>query len=253
MKNFKEIYKLQNCLMALFILFIINLYSNTHSVETFSSNETLIFSKGSKYDKVISISFDDGPHPEYTNEILDILKTYNIKATFFVLGLHAEKYPDVIQRIVDEGHEIGNHSYSHIDMKKSNKKLIKSELEKTQNIIYSITNIKPTVFRPPYGNYNQNVLDEANLSNLQLILWTYYQDSKDWSNPGVEVIVNTTLSNIQNGDIILFHDYIYKKESHTVDALKIIIPDLLNDGFNFVTISELMSISQERKASNTFQ
>ena len=253
MKNLKQLYKLENLMIAFFILLFLNLYNNFESLETFSANESIIVSKGSKYDKVISLSFDDGPHPKYTNEILDILKEYNIKATFFVLGLHAEKYPDVIKRIVEEGHEIGNHSYSHLDMKKSTKKLIKSELERTQNIVYSITNKKPNVFRPPYGNYNEDVIDVANMTNLYVILWTYYQDSKDWSNPGVEVIVNTTLSNIQNGDIILFHDYIYKKESHTVDALKVIIPDLINEGFSFATISELISISQERKAINTFQ
>ena len=132
-------------------------------------------------------------------------------------------------------------------MKKVSDKIIREEFEKTQEIIYSISNIKPKVFRPPYGNYNDDVIKIVSSDNLSLVLWTFYQDSKDWSNPGVDVIVDTTLSKVQNGDIILLHDYVYKKESHTVEALKIILPKLIDEGYRFVTISELIDISQEKK------
>lgn len=241
-----DIHKLFNVFFLAILLLIISIY-NSYPKAIYVSMDINkeVFSKGTKNQKVIALSFDDGPHPTYTVQILDILKEYDIKATFFVLGIHAEKYPEIIKRQVAEGHEIGNHSYSHIDMRKATKKQIKEEFEKTQEIIYSISNIKPKLFRPPYGNYNNDVIEVVSSDEIQIVLWTFYQDSKDWSNPGVDTIVNTTLSKVQNGDIILLHDYVYKKESHTVEALKIIIPSLIEKGYKFVTISELLNISRE--------
>lgn len=241
-----DIHKLFNVFFLAILLLIISIY-NSYPKAIYVSMDINkeVFSKGTKNQKVIALSFDDGPHPKYTMDILDILKEYDIKATFFVLGVHAEKYPDVIKRQVEEGHEIGNHSYSHIDMKRATKKEIKEEFIKTQETIYSIVKVKPRVFRPPYGNYNKDVIEIVSSNYVPIVLWTFYQDSKDWSNPGVDSIVDTTLSRIQNGDIILFHDYVYKNESHTVEALKRIIPKLLDEGYKFVTISELLYISRE--------
>ncbi len=252
-KIINDLNKLLNITIVTIILMCISIYSMyPQSIYTFSNNHIGIVSKGPKEEKILALSFDDGPHPKYTAEILDILKQYNIKATFFVLGMHAELYPDIIKRQVAEGHEIGNHSYSHVNMKKASVAVIKEEFAKTQNIIYSISNTKPKVFRPPYGNYNDEVIKIVSSDNTPIILWTFYQDSKDWSNPGVDSIVNTTLSKAQNGDIILFHDYVYKKESHTVEALKIILPKLIDEGYKFVTISELINISQERKVLSNY-
>lgn len=241
-----DIHKLFNMAIVAILLLIISII-NSYPKAIYVSIDTnqAVFSKGTKKQKVIALSFDDGPHPKYTIEILDILKEYDIKATFFVLGMHAEKYPEIIKRQVEEGHEIGNHSYSHINMRKATKKQIREEFEKTQEIIYSIAKIRPKVFRPPYGNYNRDVIEIISSDDIPIVLWTFYQDSKDWSNPGVDSIVNTTLSKVQNGDIILFHDFVYKNESHTVEALKIIIPELLNKGYKFVTISELLNISRD--------
>lgn len=241
-----DIHKLFNMAIVAILLLIISII-NSYPKAIYVSIDTnqAVFSKGTKKQKVIALSFDDGPHLKYTIEILDILKEYDIKATFFVLGMHAEKYPEIIKRQVEEGHEIGNHSYSHINMRKATKKQIREEFEKTQEIIYSIAKIRPKVFRPPYGNYNRDVIEIISSDDIPIVLWTFYQDSKDWSNPGVDSIVNTTLSKVQNGDIILFHDYVYKNESHTVEALKIIIPELLNKGYKFVTISELLNISRD--------
>lgn len=209
-------------------------------LQVLSQQNLAVVTRGSKQEKLLALSFDDGPHPEYTIEILDTLKKHNTVATFFVLGQHAEKYPEIIKRQVSEGHEIGNHSYSHINMRKSSPKEIQKEFNSTQEIIYSICGIKPKLFRPPYGNYNDDVIKVVDSHDSTLVLWTFYQDSKDWSNPGVECIVETTLSKVENGDIILLHDYVYKKKSHTVEALKIILPDLINRGYRFVTISDLI-------------
>lgn len=250
MRDINKLFDITIVIIILMSIAIYNLYPE--SIYTFSDNRTAIVSKGPKGEKILALSFDDGPHPKYTVEILDILKQYDIKATFFVLGMHAEKYPDIIKRQMKEGHEIGNHSYSHVNMKKVPSKVIKEEFIKTQEAIYSITGIKPKVFRPPYGNYNDDVIKIVSSDKSAIVLWTFYQDSKDWSNPGVDSIVETTLSKAQNGDIILFHDYVYKKESHTVEALKIILPKLIDEGYKFVTMSELINFSQEKKVLNNF-
>lgn len=245
-----DLHKLFNITIVVVLLLTITIY-NSYPKAIYASLDMnqAVFSKGTKNQKVIALSFDDGPHPKYTIEILDILKEYDIKATFFVLGVHAEKYPHIIKRQVREGHEIGNHSYSHIDMRRATKKEIREEFEKTQEIIYSIANVRPKVFRPPYGNYNKEVVEIITSNDIPIVLWTFYQDSKDWSNPGVDSIIETTLSKVQNGDIILFHDYVYKNESHTVKALKTIIPKLIEEGYEFVTVSELLHISREKKAT----
>lgn len=252
-KTMKDLNILLDITLVVMVLMIISIYSTeSKAIYTFSNTHTAIVSKGSTTEKIIALSFDDGPHPEYTVQILDLLKQYNIKATFFVLGMHAESFPDIIRREVSEGHEIGNHSYSHVNMRKASKKTIKEEFDKTQEIIYSISKIRPKLFRPPYGNYNDEVIKVVSNDEASIVLWTFYQDSKDWGNPGVDVIVNTTLSKIQNGDIILFHDYIYKPESNTVEALKEIIPELIKEGYQFVTISELINLSKERQVLSDF-
>lgn len=214
------------------------------AVSTTGINSPQVVKSGSKKQKIIALTFDDGPHPTYTPQILDLLQENNAKATFFVLGMYAQKYPDIIKRQAKEGHEIGNHTFSHIDVNKVSKEKVVDEFLTTQEIITSLTGIKPKVFRPPYGLYNTKVMDIAIESKCSIILWSTFQDSKDWSNPGVDQIVNTTFSELENGDIILFHDYVYKEESHTVEALKTILPELKKKGYQFVTISELLELSE---------
>ncbi len=235
--------------LSLFILIIICTFIVSHeyfkTTISISNNYGMVVKNGSKEKKVIALTFDDGPHPKYTSEILDILNEYDAKATFFVLGKFAEAYPDIIKRQWEEGHEIGNHTYSHINTKKVSKDKIQEEYIKTQEVISSITNNNPKLFRPPYGSLDEKVIDVVENNNSVIVLWSYNQDSKDWSNPEVNKIVNTTLSNIENGDIILFHDYVYYDESHTVEALKKIIPELKNRGYEFVTISELINLTTD--------
>lgn len=231
-------------LVLLFIFFIaFIILNNTHvSIVAIDNNYGKIVNHGSVEEHVIALTFDDGPHPKYTNEILDLLKEYDVKATFFVLGKLAEAYPDIIKRQWKEGHEIGNHTYSHIDTKKVTKEVLLEEYEKTQNIIFELTNNKPKLFRPPYGSFNNNTIDIMETNNSVIVLWSAHQDSKDWKNPEVKNIVNTTLSNLRNGDIILFHDYVYFENSNTIEALKKIIPELKKRGYRFVTVSELMNL-----------
>lgn len=233
-------------LLYIFLILLIFYYKNL-SINAFSNNYGRVINHGPKEEKVIALTFDDGPHPTYTNQILDILKEYDVKATFFVLGKFAEAYPDIIIRQWQEGHEIGNHTYSHVDAKRVSKKVLYNEYKKTQEIIENLINHQPRLFRPPYGSFDSQALDIVEMHDSIIVLWSAHQDSKDWSNPDVEEIVNTTLSNIRNGDIILFHDYVYYDESSTVEALKQIIPELKSRGYRFVTISELLNLNQQQR------
>ncbi len=243
-----DIKKLCGCLWFQLILLILLVSGTLNNMQenVFANNDYgMIIKKGTENRKVVALTFDDGPHPVYTEQILDILYEYDVKATFFVLGMLAENYPHIIKRQWEEGHEIGNHTYSHIDTKKASKEELLEEYKKTQDIIYSITKNKPKIFRPPYGSFDKKVLDMVEEDNSIVVLWSANQDSKDWKNPEVEKIVANTISNIENGDIILFHDYVYYDESHTVEALKVIIPELINRGYKFVTLSQLLNISTE--------
>lgn len=233
-------------LLYIFLILLIFYYKNL-SINAFSNNYGRVINHGPKEEKVIALTFDDGPHPTYTNQILDILKEYDVKATFFVLGKFAEAYPDIIIRQWQEGHEIGNHTYSHVDAKRVSKKVLYNEYKKTQEIIENLINHQPRLFRPPYGSFDSQALDIMEMHDSIIVLWSAHQDSKDWSNPDVEEIVNITLSNIRNGDIILFHDYVYYDESSTVEALKEIIPELKSRGYRFVTISELLNLNQQQR------
>lgn len=233
-------------LLYIFLILLIFYYKNL-SINAFSNNYGRVINHGPKEEKAIALTFDDGPHPTYTNQILDILKEYDVKATFFVLGKFAEAYPDIIIRQWQEGHEIGNHTYSHVDAKRVSKKVLYDEYKKTQEIIENLINHQPRLFRPPYGSFDSQALDIMEMHDSIIVLWSAHQDSKDWSNPDVEEIVNTTLSNIRNGDIILFHDYVYYDESSTVEALKEIIPELKSRGYRFVTISELLNLNQQQR------
>lgn len=233
-------------LLYIFLILLIFYYKNL-SINAFSNNYGRVINHGPKEEKAIALTFDDGPHPTYTNQILDILKEYDVKATFFVLGKFAEAYPDIIIRQWQEGHEIGNHTYSHVDAKRVSKKVLYNEYKKTQEIIENLINHQPRLFRPPYGSFDSQALDIMEMHDSIIVLWSAHQDSKDWSNPDVEEIVNTTLSNIRNGDIILFHDYVYYDESSTVEALKEIIPELKSRGYRFVTISELLNLNQQQR------
>lgn len=198
---------------------------------------------GPRDKKIVALTFDDGPNPKYTPAILDLLKQYNVKATFFVLGKHAEKYPEILKRESLEGHEIGNHTFNHINIKKSSQAEIKREFLKTQNIIFSITEVMPKNFRPPYGLYNKSLINMIEGYGAKIIIWSTTQDSRDWSNPGVNKIINETLSKTKNGDIILLHDHVEYKESNTVEALKTILPELKKRGYKFITISQLIEIT----------
>ncbi len=238
--------KLSVIINIIFIgLIAVFLFQNRATITFLNSVDDLakatnIVHNGPRDKKVLALTFDDGPHPIYTKEILDILKEHNAKATFFILGKHGELYPELLFRQKQEGHEIGIHSFNHINLRGEKEEIIKDEFDSTKQVIYKTTGEKVEVFRPPYGTYDQKVYDIAIENQCKIVLWTYYQDTKDWSNPGVDKIVETVLSQARNGDIILFHDHNEAKENQTIEALKKILPELVSRGFKFVTVSELL-------------
>ncbi|NMA82590.1 MAG: polysaccharide deacetylase family protein [Epulopiscium sp.] len=236
------------CCLFISVQFFLHIDKRLQGVAVFKTSSQIV-SSGPSEKKRVALTFDDGPHPIFTPQILDILAENEAKATFFVLGMYAQRYPDIIKRQAAEGHEIGNHTFTHIDIHQVSKEQIEDEFLKTQEIIFSLTGSFSSLFRPPYGLYDVDILNLTKENNTTLILWSTFQDSKDWSNPGINKIVDVTVSKIQNGDIILFHDYVYKKNSHTVEALKIILPKLKEEGYEFVTVSELLENKDPQKAS----
>lgn len=180
---------------------------------------------------MVALTFDDGPTLKYTSAILDCLKENQASATFFVLGSRADDFPQLLQRMVLEGNEIGNHTFSHKQLTTLSKANIEEEISATQESIYSVINRYPKIIRPPYGSKNDTVLQCA--QGKKLVTWTI--DSEDWRSRNAQTIVNKVLKDVKDGDIILMHD-LY---ASTAEAAIILIPKLQEMGFQLVTVSEL--------------
>lgn len=183
---------------------------------------------------MIALTFDDGPS-KYTQEILDLLKENNSAATFFVLGSQANKYEETVKQMIEDGNQIGNHSYDHKRLTLLNDEELYDQINKTDNLIYDIALYRPFVMRPPYGSTTE-VLKEK----LQKPIINWSIDTRDWESRNAEAIIKIIYENVKDGDIILMHD-LYES---SLEASKIVIPELINRGYQLVTISEL---SENRK------
>ncbi|RHW35837.1 polysaccharide deacetylase family protein [Lysinibacillus yapensis] len=197
--------------------------------------------------KVVALTFDDGPHKKYTSEILDLLDQYDAKGTFFIVGQQAEKNPDVVMRMYEDGHELANHTYTHPYSRNVSK--IMKEIKQTNDAIFSITGQTPTLFRPVEGQYTDPMIDEISKGGYKVVMWSWHQDTEDWRNPGVNRIVNRVLNGIREGDVVLFHDG-GGNRTQTVRALEKILPELQNQGYQFVTITDLMKIQMQESGQN---
>ncbi len=206
--------------------------------ETDDNTYISIKKKNIDYDKkVVALTFDDGPS-KYTEKILDILKKYDACATFFVVGNKVEFYSDQLKRMLKEGSEIGNHSYSHKWLNRLTKEEFQEEINKTQKAIKKETGFTPKLFRPTYGGYSDKL---KTYTDLTFVLWTV--DSSDWKVKNTEKILNNILPNVQDGSIILMHD----NHSYAVKALDDVIKKLKEEGYQFVTVSELLEIKNLRE------
>lgn len=181
--------------------------------------------------KKIALTFDDGPHPYYTEQLLDGLKERGVKATFFVIGENASLHEDVIRRMYEEGHLIGNHTYSHIQLTSSNQEAFREELKRTNQVIREITGQEVLYVRPPYGSWNREFEKELNMIP---VLWTI--DPLDWCSDDVACITQRVVSEAGEDEIILLHDY-YET---SVTAALCIVDQLLEEGYEFVTVEELL-------------
>ena len=199
-----------------------------------------IFWDAKTEEKVIALTFDDGPHSKYTPEILDILADYEAKATFFVLGAHAEKFPDILYREFSEGHEIGNHTYDHT----TKLSRLSQEMKDTSDTIYAITGTRPKLFRPVGGDYNDAIVHRAKKNQLSVTLWSWDQDTKDWSGVDHKAIAEDVISNVSPGDVVLFHDAGGKRDE-TVKALPLVLEYLTENGYETVTLSEMMKLDEK--------
>ncbi|SHF11829.1 polysaccharide deacetylase family sporulation protein PdaB [Thermoanaerobacter uzonensis DSM 18761] len=206
-----------------------------------------VFGYNKSAGKVVALTFDDGPIPEYTEKYVDILKSMEVKATFFVIGKNAQKHPDLLKYIFENGNEIGLHSYSHFNMSKMKPEQMVEELYKTQKIVVESTGIKPTLFRPPYGAFNKTLLEISDALGLHVVLWNV--DPDDWRNPAVESVVNRVISHTKNGSVILMHE----GKINTLAALPLIIEKLKSEGYSFVTVSELLNYEKNNNIANSNQ
>ena len=185
-------------------------------------------------DKVVALTFDDGPGPR-TSEILDQLKKYNAHATFFMLGKNVKSYPDV-KKIIDAGHAFGNHSENHKFMTKLSDEQKKQELMKVHDKVKALNGYEMCLFRPPYGDYNDAVVRTAESLGYYTIQWSV--DSLDWKDYGVDSIIKTVTQhkNLDSGAIILMHN----GAKYTADALDSVITNLKEQGYSFVTVAQLI-------------
>ena len=213
---------------AILIIFI-PFYSNAEN--------KLVFKSNANNSMKIAITFDDGPHPKQTMRILDILKKYNVKATFFVIGINAKNYPHVLNKVIEGGHEVGNHTFTHKVLKSIPESSIRNELDSTRLMLDTLYSYDPVLLRPPCGLYDSSLINVAKDNGYKIILWTI--DTHDWAHESVKSIVKNVLSNVSSGDIVLFHDYISGVDN-TPEALEILIPRLIDLGYEFVTVSELL-------------
>lgn len=181
--------------------------------------------------KKIALTFDDGPHPVYTEEMLEVLEEAQVPATFFLLGQNIEGNEDVVKDIAENGHLIGNHTFHHVQITGLPKEQAYEEIDQTSRLIEKLTGKSTEYVRPPFGTWNEGL--ESNL-DLIPVMWTI--DTLDWTTKNVDTIVNHVVKNAGENDIILMHDS-YKS---TVQAVERIISLLKAEGFEFVTVDEVL-------------
>ncbi len=199
------------------------------------------FTHGNRHGDEVALTFDDGPNEPYTDEILSILKKNHVKATFFVVGENALRYPEALRHEVQDGMEIGNHSYSHPYMIPEKSSTMFWQIQKTEQIIERIAGVRPEWFRPPHGFRDPRLFRQTRRLDLTVVEWSNMP--RDWTRPGIDVIVQRTLNALKPGDIILLHDgdnIIHGGDrSQTVAALPYILAGLKSRGLKPVTLSQL--------------
>lgn len=232
MKKFQAALITFDIVMGLLLFWLIGQSKNEAMVTASGRQVTSVSENKAEVEiKKIALTFDDGPHPSYTEVLLDGLKERGVQVTFFVTGYHAELHPDILKRMQEEGHLIGNHTYSHIKLMSSNREEYKEELIQTNDIIENITGEEVIYVRPPYGSWDKKFEKEIHMIP---VLWTV--DTRDWSSKNVKSVIRKTLKEAEEDDIILMHDYF----ETSIEAALEIVDALLEEGYTFVTVDELL-------------
>jgi peptidoglycan/xylan/chitin deacetylase (PgdA/CDA1 family) len=198
--------------------------------------------RGPSNEKVVALTFDDGPDPRFTPRVLAILKKYNVHATFFVVGENAERYPELLKKELAEGHTLGNHTYTHPTMTSVSPAQAHLELSKCNAVIEHITGISPRLFRPPKGFYNVKIMQMLAEMGYQPVMWSLAIEHHEVPTP--PMMVDRVLQKVQPGMIILGHDGRLNREN-TVRALPGIISGLKARGYRFMTVDEMLDLAKK--------
>lgn len=198
-----------------------------------------------KSKKVVALTFDDGPDGKYTGKVLDILREQKVKGTFFVIGERVKQYPEVLERIVSEGHALGNHSWSHRNLAKISEKEMREEITKTDEAINEVVGFVPVLMRPPYGAKSDRVEEEIDLLGHAMALWNV--DPRDWDGASASDILETVKSGPEEEVTILMHSSGGRGGdlSNTIKALPEIIDYYKSNGYVFVTVPELKGLESQ--------
>ena len=192
----------------------------------------------------VAMTFDDGPHPSLTPRLLDMFKARNARATFYVIGALVNRYPDIVRRIVDEGHELGNHTYRHPFLSSHGDRRVLEELDRTSDAINRAIGHVPLTMRPPYGAITARQRGMIyNRLDLQTVLWSV--DTSDWKRPGSSVVARRVINGARGGAIILAHDI----HPPTVNAMPRALDGVIDRGFQFITVSEILGLAPPTPSS----
>jgi len=192
---------------------------------------------GSEDKNQVALTFDDGPNPEYTPQILAVLDKYHVKATFFMVGEIAQQYPEVVRKVTEQGHEVGNHTMTHPEAPKVDSQRLRQEVQGTAQLLERISGKKIHYFRPPYGYFDAAYFQACRDNNMDVVLWSIVP--RDWEQPPAEIIVRRVVAEIRPGAIVLLHDGGGDRRQ-TVKALPLIIEAIQAKGLQAVTLSQLL-------------
>ena len=226
-------------LMILLLFAVSAVYvSETRTAEVVARNRELPVYSVDRDDGRIAISFDAAWGGDKTKKILDILDENGIKATFFLVDIWTQRFPELVKEIASRGHEIGNHSTTHPEMSKLSREKIAQELETMSANVESLIGKRPTLFRPPYGDYNNDVVLTARQNGYEVIQWSV--DSLDWKNKGVQPLIDRATKNVKSGDIVLFHN----DSQFIVEALPAVLESYRKPGLTVGPVSQVLLTGQ---------
>ncbi|TDD11064.1 polysaccharide deacetylase family protein [Nonomuraea deserti] len=192
----------------------------------------------------VALTFDDGPDPDHTPRLLDLLRHYHVPATFFCLGLHAAAHPRLVARVAEEGHSVGNHTWSHPYLPDLTRQEVLAQVDRTAEVLAGITGQVPTLFRPPFGGRNADVLGWLAQHGQTTVLWDV--EAADWALPGASAIAHQVIRDTDFGSVVLLHDG-GGDRSQTIEALPLILETLMVSGCRFVPVEDLIDVDDQKE------